>query len=400
MTQTFSTPKAMVEELRPEVPIHCLRPHVIRETARRFVQAFPGNAMYAVKCNNDRRVLRALYEGGVRHFDTASIAEIEQIHDQFLNPNCYYMHPVKSRTAIRESYHRYGMRTFSLDHHDELRKLREELGDLSQTTLVVRLEAVRAQAVCDLGGKFGAPNDLAADLLREVVRLGAKPGLTFHVGSQCLSPKAYLNMMRRAADVWQQSGVDLAVLDIGGGFPVAYVGTFPPDLSEYMAAIAEGVQEIALPPTTRLMAEPGRAMVAKGYSIVVRVMLRRDNQLYLNDGSYGSLMDMKLDGIDLPIRILRPGGEATGDLISYDLFGPTCDSVDHLPGPYWLPDDIIEGDWLEIGQAGAYTNVLHTGFNGFGDFASVFTEDEGFEPTLEMLPKTLRGKLVHNDADR
>lgn len=389
MTQTFDHPAAMVEILRPENPVCCLRPHVLQATAKHLIASFPGDVMYAVKCNNDRRVLRALYDGGIRHFDTASLPEVEQVHDQFHAPHCHFMHPVKSRHAIRESYQRYGMRSFVLDHADELTKIVAETDGGHDLTLLVRLEAARNQAVCDLGGKFGADVETAAALLRAARAPGRRLGLTFHVGSQCLSPAAYARAIRMAGEVRDLAGVEIDLLDVGGGFPVPYVGTEPPPFEAFVEAIVGAVKEIALPESTQLLCEPGRALVAGGCSLVVRVDLRRGNSLYLNDGVYGSLSDMRFDGIDFPMRVIRPDGEASRELAGFHLFGPTCDSTDSLPGPYWLPADVREGDWIEIGQMGAYSTALKTGFNGFHTVDLVYVRDDAFVPTADMLPRAL-----------
>ncbi|MEO3435219.1 type III PLP-dependent enzyme [Inquilinus sp. CAU 1745] len=394
MTQTFDSPADMVAALRPEEPVYCLRPHELRATAERYVSAFPGTVMYAVKCNDDRRVLRALHEGGVRHFDTASIAEVKAINDQFSDPHCHFMHPIKSRRAIAEAYYDYGVRTFALDHEDELAKLVEVTEGGDDLTLVVRLEAPRNQAVCDLSGKFGTTVEDAADLLKAARKPGRRLGLTFHVGSQCLAPSAYLRAMELAGRARDLAGIDLDVLDVGGGFPVPYVGTEPPPFESFVAAIEEGKALIGLSARTAFFCEPGRALVAGGCSMVVKVELRRGESLYLNDGMYGSLSDMKFDGIDFPMRVIRPDGPVSDRLTGFHLFGPTCDSTDSMPGPYWLPEDIREGDWIEIGQMGAYTNVLRSRFNGFHARSFTFVKDPAFLPTREMLPNKPRRRVA------
>jgi len=389
LTQTFDTAAAMVAALQPDEPVYCLRPHVLHDTARRYVNAFPGKVLYAVKCNDDPRILRALYEGGIRHFDTASMAEVRTVSDLFGEPACHFMHPVKGRRTIEEAYFRYGIRSFALDHEDELAKLVDVTKGAADLTLVVRIEAPRNQAVCDLSGKFGATVEAAADLLRAARKPGRRLGLTFHVGSQCLSPAAYARAIELVGQVRDLAGLELDLLDVGGGFPVPYVGIDPPPFEDYVAAILDAVRAAGLPPSTELLCEPGRGLVAGGSSLVVKVELRRDSCLYLNDGMYGSLSDMKFDGIEFPMRVIRPGAEVSRRLAGFHLFGPTCDSTDSMPGPYWLPEDIREGDWIEIGQMGAYTNVLRTRFNGFDRYGTVFVRDGAFLPTPEMLPRKI-----------
>ncbi|MEE8270473.1 MAG: type III PLP-dependent enzyme [Alphaproteobacteria bacterium] len=388
MVPAFASAAEMVAALRPEEPVYCLRPHIVAAAARRFVEAFPGDVLYAVKCNDHRHVLDALYQGGIRHFDTASLAEVAAIHDRFADQTSHYMHPVKSRRSIEQAYYRYGIRSFALDCRDELDKLVATTQGGHDLTLVVRLETSGNQAVCDLSGKFGATVDEAAGLLRAIAAPGRRLGLTFHVGSQCEAPSAYRHAIERAGRVLDRAGVGLDVLDVGGGFPAAYVGVAPPPLEVFLAAIADGVAALSLPPACRLQCEPGRALVAEGCSLVTRVDLRRGDALYLNDGIFGGLSDMTIDGIEFPMRVIRAGrrkgGRRRARPAPFRLFGPTCDSTDKLPGPYWLDGDVGEGDWIEVGQAGAYTNVLSTRFNGFSSARMVTVGDAAFRPSGDV----------------
>ena len=377
---------AMVSALRPEQPIYCFRPHVRRAPPRPFHETFPGRVLYAVKCNAEPIFLDALYEGGVRDFDAASLPEIAVVRDRYPDSRAYFMHPVKQRGAIREAYYRYGVRHFVLDHPDELAKIRDETGGAPDVTMMVRLATARGAAVYDLGGKFGAGVAGCADLLRAVRDGGQQAGLCFHVGSQSMSPQAWTGALRLAGEVLRTAGVDIAVLDVGGGFAVPYVGLYPPPLDAYVAAISEGVAALGLPPGCELWCEPGRALVAAGASLVVRVELRREGYLYLNDGIYGSLSDLKYAGLSFPMRVLRPGGRVSGRLAPFGLFGPTCDSADVMEGPYMLAEDVREGDYIEIGQAGAYTLELRTDFNGFLPDRFVEVTDPAFLPAPEMEP--------------
>lgn len=383
MIQMFDNAAAMVAALEPDVPVYCLRPHVLRETARRFTAAFPGDVLYAVKCNDDPRVLQALHEGGVRRFEVASLHEVAALHARFAESDCAFMHPVKSRRAIAEAYHRYGVRTFALDHADELAKLKAATDGGADLTLVVRLDVPQTGALHPLGGKFGASPEEAVALLRAAAAPGRRLGLTFHVGSQCLTPGAFRGAIALAGRVQAQAGVGLDLLDVGGGFPAAYVGVDPPAPAAYMAEIRGAVAAQGLPPACRLACEPGRALVAEGCSVVVRVELRRGDALYLNDGIYGSLYDMKHQGLRFPMRLVRPGRTASPRLRAFRLFGPTCDSADSLPDPVWLPEDVGEDDWIEIGQIGAYAHVLRTRFNGFYPDMTVAVRDGAFRPDAE-----------------
>ncbi|MDR3516160.1 MAG: type III PLP-dependent enzyme [Azospirillaceae bacterium] len=356
----------LVAERRPVDPVHCLRPAVFAEQARHFVRAFPGDVLYAVKCNPEPAVLRALYEGGIRHFDAASPGEIRLIRQLFSDAVIHYMHPVKSRTAIREAYFQYGVRDFVLDSAEELVKLFQETDNATDLGLIVRLALPKGSAVYDLSGKFGAAEAEAVGLLRAARLMAPRIGLSFHVGSQMLDPAAYEAALARAGAVLQQADVVIDMLDVGGGFPVSYPGVTPPPLADFMAAIERGVARLALPAHCRLWCEPGRALVAPGASLVVQVLLRRGDMLFVNDGVYGALSDAGAPGFRFPCRLIRPDGADDGAALKgFGLFGPTCDSADRMAGPFELPNDIGEGDWIEIGQLGAYGSALRTAFNGF-----------------------------------
>ena len=173
---------------RPEDPVHCLRPATIAAAARRFVGAFPGDVLYAVKCNPEPRVLRALWAGGVRHFDCASPAEIALVRQMFPAAAIHYMHPVKARGAIAEAYTRFGVRDFVLDSAEELAKILTATGDASDLGLFVRLALPRSGAAYELAGKFGAQPDETVALLQAARGSARTLGLCFHVGSPCEDP--------------------------------------------------------------------------------------------------------------------------------------------------------------------------------------------------------------------
>lgn len=359
----------LVRVSRPEEPMHCLRPGTLAATARAFVAAFPGEVLYAVKCNPEPAVLRALWAGGVRQFDCASPAEVALVRAMFPDAAIHFMHPVKARGAIREAWARHGVRDFAVDSAAELAKLREETaatgvaGDLG---LIVRLALPKGEAVLDLSGKFGADAEDAVALLRGARPVAARLGVSFHVGSQCLDPLAWRRALALAGEVIRSAGVAIDVVDVGGGFPVAYPEVEPPALGAFIAEIEDGFEQLGLPAGVRLWAEPGRALVAGGGSVVVQVQARRDDALHVNDGVYGSLADAGTLGFRYPVRLIRArGADGAAPPRPFRFFGPTCDSADAMRGPFLLPDDVAEGDWIEIGQLGAYGGCLRTGFNGF-----------------------------------
>ncbi|WP_270936654.1 type III PLP-dependent enzyme domain-containing protein [Falsiroseomonas oryzae] len=367
---------ALVARLRPEEPVHCLRPAAVEGAARAFLAAFPGETLYAVKCNPEPAVLRALWRGGVRHFDCASIGEVRLVRSMFEDVAIHFMHPVKPRSAIREAWQRHGVRDFVLDSAEELAKVLEETGRAGELGLVVRLALPKGGAVYDLSGKFGASPAEAAALLRAARPHAAQLGVSFHVGSQCLEPAAYARAVALAAGVIRDAGVRVDLLDVGGGYPVAYPDVVPPPLGAFTAAIAAAVAEHGLSGLA-LWAEPGRALVAGGTSVVVQVQHRRGDTLFVNDGVYGALSDAGAPGFRFPARLLR-ASDAT--LAPFAFFGPTCDSADHMKGPFLLPADAREGDWIEVGQLGAYGAALRTAFNGFDRAAIVEVADA---PLLE-----------------
>jgi len=363
---------AVVAALRPGDPLLCLRPAAIAAAARRFVDRFPGDVLYAVKCNPEARVLRALWAGGIRHFDCASLAEVGFVRKLLPTAEIHFMHPVKARPAIHEAFLHHGVTDFALDSADELAKIVQEtvpvglVGNPPTLGLFVRLALPKGGAVLDLSGKFGAPLDEAAALLRAARPHAARLGVSFHVGSQCLDPGAYAQAIALSAEAIARCGVAVDIVDIGGGFPISYPNMVPPPFGDYIAAIAAA--SAVLPATVRLWAEPGRALVAGGGSLVVQVQLRRGDTLFVNDGVYGSLSDAGALGFRFPARRIRLGEADALDaaLADFALFGPTCDSADRMRGPFRLPADMREGDWVELGQLGAYGACLRTQFNGFG----------------------------------
>lgn len=390
MTQLFASAQEVVDTLRPRDPVHLVRPRVIAARANAILSAFPGDVLYAVKCNDHTLVLDALYQNGVRHFDTASITEVRLISERFPGATCHFMHPVKSREAIAEAYFRHGVRSFVFDHVDELNKIFEVTRGAQDLTLLCRLDMPSGQAKMCLSGKFGASVDEAVRLVHRVHNAGCKVGLTFHVGSQCIDPAAYGYAVELCGEVIKKSGIVPEVLDVGGGFPGEYTGD-EPHFELFVAAITTACRKIGLPKSCHLQCEPGRALVADGASIITRVELRRDQSLYLNDGTYGALPELKYLGAFFPLRVIRPRGQekASGKRSGFALYGPTCDTVDSMPGPHFLPSDVREGDWVEVGLIGAYSNALRTRFNGFEDvtWATVIDADAMSPATVFVLEK-------------
>ncbi|HZD26567.1 MAG TPA: type III PLP-dependent enzyme [Alphaproteobacteria bacterium] len=370
--------EAMLRALRPAHPVLCLRPEVMQGRARLFRQLFPGRVLYAMKCNPHPHVLKALHQAGINDFDTASVREMAEVRALFPDPRCYFHHPVKSREAIARAYSEFGIRHFVVDHVNELDKLLDIVG--GDVAVHVRLATPPTLAAFHLSAKFGAEPQSAADLLRRIAAVGLKTGLTFHVGSQCRSVDAFTVALELSGRVIDEADVPLRYLNVGGGFPIDYPGLGAPPLEAFLVAVRAALQRLALPTDCVLFCEPGRALVADGGSLVVQVQMRRDDRLYINDGIYGALMDLRLtEGLNPPVRLVRLD-EATERTIERDftIFGPTCDSIDLLPLPWRLPTDVREGDWIEVGLMGAYSTVFATDFNGLRSADVVEVADAPF----------------------
>ncbi len=373
MRNIYSDARSVAEALTPSYPVYCLDLAGLAAHARAFVDAFPGRVLYAVKCNPYRKVIDTLYEAGVRHFDTASLPEIAQVRESHRDAGAYFMNPAKARAVIRTAYEVYGVRHFVVDHLTELEKTLEATGG-EGIVVHVRLKTGETKVLFDLASKFGAPLDEAVELLAAVHSEGLRSGLAFHVGSQCQSVQAYRDALRLCAEVVRKSGVNIDYLDIGGGFPAYYPGQSIEPLEAYFSAIKQELATMRLRNDTVLMCEPGRALVADYQSLLTQVLLRKEDAIYINDGIYGSLSELVLTRLELPMRVIRLNGPVSEQTRRFTVYGPTCDSMDILPNKCELPDDIREGDWIEIGQLGAYSNSGATRFNGFS--AETYVEVE------------------------
>lgn len=376
--QRFPSAVEVADLRRPELPVACLRPHAATRAAEFFVDRFPGTSLYAVKANPDPVILDALYAGGIRAFDVASLNEVMLIGERFPSARMAFMHPVKSRHAIRRAYFDYGVRDFSLDCAAELDKILEATDNARDLGLFVRVAVDNSDAMLALSRKFGVDGPEAVELLRAVRHRAARLGICFHVGSQSMHPQAWVRALQRVHQLILRAGVVADVIDVGGGFPARYPGLEPPPLTAYFEAIEHmWAEELPITYTCDLWAEPGRALVAESASILTRVELRKGDALYLNEGTYGALFDAGGPGFVYParrIRVDRPD-EPTG-LMPFRLYGPTCDSIDAMVGPFWLPQDTDDGDYIEFDMLGAYGMALRTGFNGFLTEAPAIIEDE------------------------
>jgi len=364
-------------ELLSPRPFFVFRPHTLEKSISFFKQNFNATNLYAVKTNPDVAVLNHMYDSGINSFDVASLDEIELIHGLFPDAKMFFMHPVKSRDAIKEAYFTYGVRDFSLDSKDELKKILKETNNAKDLNLHVRLSIPNNFAEMALSEKFGENLQKAPDLLAKVAAYAQKVGICFHVGSQCMHPNAYKIAIRMAGEVIEQTGIKIDYFNVGGGFPSIYPGMIPPDMKGYFEAIHQEFARLKNHENMQLLAEPGRALVAECMSLIVRVDLRKGRNLYINDGTYGSLFDAGIPNFIFPVKLLCNDKVYSSDLASFSFYGPTCDSMDFMKGPFYLPSDTEEGDYIEIGQMGAYGRTMATRFNGFSvadDMTYVYDE--------------------------
>jgi ornithine decarboxylase len=382
--ERFDSAADLVLARKPERPVLCARPHAAARSARWFLDNFPGDVAYAYKANSSVFLIGALYGAGIRHFDVASSVELEDAAT-IPGSHLHFMNPVKSRESIRKAYHVHGIRSFSLDTEDELKKIVDEtMVDgvrARDLVLFVRIAVPAINSRIPLERKFGATGQKAARLLVKTRQAAAEVGVTFHVGSQTMTPDAYVNALAEVGRLIGKAGVVVDRLDVGGGFPSIYPGMQPAPLSRFISAIAEGVERLPVREDVRIMCEPGRALVAEAESLIVRVEARRGNDLFINDGGYGVLFDAAHLGWIYPIRLVNRAPAAGEALVSYELWGPTCDSIDHMKGPFLLPASIKEGDYLELGNVGAYGRAIAGDFNGYGKYEEAILADE---PMMSM----------------
>jgi ornithine decarboxylase len=369
-----------IAKLRPVEPVTLLRPHAARRAARFFVEKFPGRSLYAVKANPSPDLLRILWDAGVTHYDVASIGEIRLISETLPEAVQCFMHPVKAEETVAEAYFGHGVKTFALDTMDELEKIvrattTPEGVIATDLNLLVRIRVSSEHAKHSLASKFGAEPADIKPLLMATRQAADALGICFHVGSQAMSPAAYAEALVRVRDAVVEASVTVDIVDVGGGFPSVYPGMEPPALENYFAVIHAGFEALPVSYSSELWCEPGRALCAEYASLVVRVEKRRGDELYINDGAYGALFDAAHIGWRYPVRLLRDTASRVRPA-DFSFYGPTCDDLDRMAGPFALPGDVGPGDYVEIGMLGAYGCAMRTAFNGFTVAGTEIVEDE------------------------
>ena len=370
---------ADIANQRPVEPVTLLRPHAARRAARFFVERFPGKSLYAVKANPSPELLQILWESGITHYDVASLGEVRLVARTLPEAVLCFMHPVKAEEAIAEAYFQHGVRTFSLDTLDELEKIvrATTTGGVaaSDLNLLVRLRVSSDHSKLSLAAKFGAEPHEVKQLLFAARQAADALGICFHVGSQAMTPAAYSEAMDRVRDAIVDAAVTVDILDVGGGFPSSYPGMEPPPLEAYFEVIHNAFEALPISYSAELWCEPGRALCAEYASVLVRVEKRRGTELYINDGAYGALFDAAHIGWRYPVKLVRDKMSKVKPL-QFSFYGPTCDDLDRMAGPFDLPADVSAGDYIEVGMLGAYGCAMRTGFNGFGVEDRVIVDDE------------------------
>ena len=361
----FKDVNELVNELKPDYPVYCIRPESIKKSTKFFKENFPGKVLYAVKTNPNEKVIKQIISSGIQDFDVASLNEIKLIKKIKSEANLYFMHTVKSKESITSAYFDYGVRNFALDNKDELRKILDATKQAKDINLFARIAISNEHAEIDLSRKFGALASEALGLVRLCKEYSKKLGISFHVGSQCMHKISYSKGIREIGNIIKKTKIIPDVINVGGGFPSLYPDLNPEPLNNYLDEIKISLKNLKLPKLPQIICEPGRAIVAESGSTIVKVILRKKQNLYINDGTYGSLFDAGVPNFVLPTKMITNGRVHSKKLTAFSFFGPTCDGLDYMKGPFLLPNNIKEGDYIELGQLGAYGLTFRTKFNGF-----------------------------------
>ena len=365
--QKFKSVENLINQLKPDKPVYCIRKNSILSASKFFQKKFPGKILFAIKTNPHPEVIKTLMKSGIDQFDVASVEEIKAVRQFDKRAKCSYMHTVKSRESISEAYFKFGVKTFSLDTKDELIKIIKSTNNAKDLELFIRVSVSNEHAEIDLSKKFGALNSEASGLLRLAKQYANKVGLSFHVGSQCMHPISYSKGITEIGNIIKKTKIIPDYINVGGGFPTIYPDLIPQSLENYFDEIKKSLENLKLNKLPEIICEPGRALVAESGSTIVRVNLRKKQKLYINDGTYGTLFDAGTPNIVFPSKMIKDYSDKiiSKKLTAFDFYGPTCDSMDYMKGPFLLPNNIKENDYIELGQLGSYGLTFRTQFNGF-----------------------------------
>ena len=365
--QKFKSVEELINQLKPEKPVYCIRKKSVLTASNFFQKNFPGEILYAVKTNPHPVVIKTLIESGINQFDVASVEEIKQVRKFSSSAKCSFMHTIKSPESIKRAYFEFGIKTFSLDTKEELIKIINNTNNAKDLELFVRIAVSNEHAEIDLSKKFGALNSEALGLLRLAKQYAKKVGLSFHVGSQCMHPISYAKGITEIGNIIKKTKIIPDYINVGGGFPSIYPDLVPDNLIAYFNEIKKSLENLKIENMPKIICEPGRALVAESGSTIVRVNLRKKQKLYINDGTYGTLFDAGTPNIVYPSKMIKENSSKiiSKKMTAFSFFGPTCDSMDYMKGPFVLPNNIRENDYIELGQLGAYGLTFRTHFNGF-----------------------------------
>lgn len=365
--QKFKSVEELINQLKPEKPVYCIRKKSVLTASNFFQKNFPGEILYAVKTNPHPVVIKTLIESGINQFDVASVEEIKQVRKFSSSAKCSFMHTIKSPESIKRAYFEFGIKTFSLDTKEELIKIINNTDNAKDLELFVRITVSNEHAEIDLSKKFGALNSEALGLLRLAKQYAKKVGLSFHVGSQCMHPISYAKGITEIGNIIKKTKIIPDYINVGGGFPSIYPDLVPDNLISYFNEIKKSLENLKIENMPKIICEPGRALVAESGSTIVRVNLRKKQNLYINDGTYGTLFDAGTPNIVYPSKMIKENSSKiiSKKMTAFSFFGPTCDSMDYMKGPFVLPNNIRENDYIELGQLGAYGLTFRTHFNGF-----------------------------------
>ena len=365
--QKFKSVEELINQLKPEKPVYCIRKKSVLSASNFFQKNFPGEILYAVKTNPHPVIIKTLIESGINQFDVASVEEIKQVRKFSSSAKCSFMHTIKSPESIKRAYFEFGIKTFSLDTKEELIKIINNTDNAKDLELFVRIAVSNEHAEIDLSKKFGALNSEALGLLRLAKQYAKKVGLSFHVGSQCMHPISYAKGITEIGNIIKKTKIIPDYINVGGGFPSIYPDLVPDNLIAYFNEIKKSLENLKIENMPKIICEPGRALVAESGSTIVRVNLRKKQNLYINDGTYGTLFDAGTPNIVYPSKMIKENSSKiiSKKMTAFSFFGPTCDSMDYMKGPFVLPNNIRENDYIELGQLGAYGLTFRTHFNGF-----------------------------------
>ena len=384
--EKFSNVNELVNTLKPVNPVYCIRPETIKNSVKIFKDKFPGKVLYAVKTNPNEFIIKNIIKNGIDRFDVASINEIKLIKKLSPKSKLYFMHPIKSREDISSAYFDYNVKDFSLDTREELIKILNSTKNAKDLSLFVRVAVSNEHAELDLSRKFGALSNEALGLIRLCKQHAKKLGISFHVGSQCMHKISFSKGLKEISNLIKKTKIVPDTINVGGGFPSIYPDLKPEPIENYFEEIRKGLKHLKLDKLPEIICEPGRALVAECGSTIVRVNLRKKNKLYINDGTYGSLFDAGVPNFILPTKLITNGRIQSKKITSFQFYGPTCDSLDYMKGPFLLPNNIKENDYIELGQLGAYGLTFRTEFNGF--FSNEIYEVED-NPIMSLYDKDI-----------